>query len=53
VATPEVVKREMRRIIRILSKDGGYIIAPTHAMPGDVPPENVLAFLDVCRHQDI
>lgn len=50
-ASPEEVKREMVRIIDILSKDGGYIIAPTHAMPGDIPPENVLAFLEVCQNQ--
>ena len=49
--TPEEVKLEMRRIIGILSKNGGYIIAPTHAMPNDIPTENVLAFLEVCREQ--
>ena len=51
--TPAEVEAEMRRIIAILSGDGGYIIAPTHAMPGDIPPENVMAFLKVCRHQEI
>ena len=50
-ASPDEVKKEMARIIQILSKDGGYIIAPTHAMPGDIPPENVLAFLEVCKNQ--
>jgi len=50
-AAPEEVKLEMARIIGILSKDGGYIIAPTHAMPGDIPVENVLAFLEVCKEQ--
>ena len=49
--TPEEVEREMRRILAILSKDGGYILAPTHAMPSDIPPENVMAFLRVCQHQ--
>jgi uroporphyrinogen decarboxylase len=29
-----------------MGKGGGYILAPTHAIPGDVPPENVLAMLD-------
>ena len=46
---PAEVKAEMRRIIDILAKDGGYIIAPTHAMTSDTPPENVLAFLEVCQ----
>ena len=50
-AAPEEVKREMRRVIGILSERGGYIIAPTHAMPNDIPTANVLAFLEVCREQ--
>ncbi len=50
-ATPGEVKQEMERIIGILSENGGYIIAPTHAMPGDIPTGNVLAFLDVCKNQ--
>jgi uroporphyrinogen decarboxylase len=51
-ATPAEVKKEMHRIMDILSVDGGYIIAPTHAMPNDIPEENVLAFLDVCRNEN-
>lgn len=39
----------MERIISVLEPDGGYILAPTHAMPGDIPPENVMAFLKVAR----
>ena len=50
-ATPEQLKTEMRRITDILSKDGGYIIAPTHAMPADIPSENVQAFLEFCQNQ--
>ena len=50
-ATPDEVEKETRRILGILSRDGGYILAPTHAMPGDIPPENVLAFLKVCQDQ--
>lgn len=48
-ATPEEVEREMERIIGILEPDGGYILAPTHAMPGDIPPENVMAFLRIAQ----
>lgn len=51
-ATPDQVEKETRRILQVLSPNGGYILAPTHAMPGDIPPENVLAFLKVCREQD-
>ena len=49
--TPEEVEKECRRILGILSRDGGYILAPTHAAGGDTPPENYLAFLKVCRDQ--
>ena len=51
-ATPEEVKKEMHRIMDILGKDGGYILAPTHAMPNDIPPENVLAFLEVAQNEN-
>ena len=36
----------------VIDAGGGYIAAPTHAVPGDVPPENILAMLDVFTHQD-
>ncbi|MDI9506234.1 MAG: uroporphyrinogen decarboxylase family protein [Bacillota bacterium] len=50
--TPEEVKAEMHRVMDILSVNGGYILAPTHAMPNDVPPENVMAFLEVARNEN-
>lgn len=50
-AKPDEVKAEMQRIIDVLANKGGYIIAPTHAMPGDIPEENVMAFLEVCQNQ--
>lgn len=33
-----------------MAKNGGYIAAPTHSVPGDVPPENVVALIDVLQH---
>jgi len=50
--TAEEVKAEMHRVMDILGKDGGYILAPTHAMPNDIPPENVLAFMEVARNEN-
>lgn len=38
--------------MKALRRDGGLIIAPTHALPFDVPPENILALLDVFRNQE-
>ena len=45
-ASPEEVKRTVKETIRIMGRDGGYIAAPTHALPGDIPPENVLAMIE-------
>ena len=51
-ATPEEVKKETANLIRVLGKGGGYIAGPTHWIPGDVPPENIMAMLEVLRHQE-
>ena len=51
VGTPQEVADTTRRTMDIMGKGGGYIAAPTHAMPGDIPVENVLAMLDVFRNQ--
>ena len=50
-ATPAEVKAKTVEIMRIMGAGGGYIAAPTHAIPGDVPPENVEAMLDVFHNQ--
>lgn len=51
-ATPEEVKKETARIMRIMSKNGGYIAAPTHAVPFDVPAENIIAMFEVFQNQE-
>ncbi len=48
--TPEDVRAEVRRLIE-LGGEGGYILAPAHAVEGDVPLENMLVMIDeVKRH---
>ena len=49
--TPDEVKEQTRTMLEIMKPNGGYIAAPTHAMPNDIPVENMLAFLDVVRNQ--
>ncbi len=44
--TPGEVKAEVRETMRTLGPGGGYILAPTHYLLPDVPPENVLALRD-------
>jgi len=48
--TPEEVRRESQRILAAGSA-GGYIFAPAHDVEGDVPLENMLAFIDTAREQ--
>ena len=47
--TPEEVTEEVRRIVRILGKGGGYVLNPVHNIQPDVPPENVAAMYDAIR----
>ncbi|MFW5870067.1 MAG: uroporphyrinogen decarboxylase family protein [Candidatus Sumerlaeota bacterium] len=43
--TPEDVREETRMLLD-LGAEGGYVFAPAHAVEGDVPLENMLAFID-------
>lgn len=44
--TPDELREVIAKTVKIMSTGGGYILAPTHAIPADVPPENVIAMLD-------
>ena len=44
--TPEEVRQEMKRVINILGKGGGYMVASVHTIMHEVPPENILAMVD-------
>jgi uroporphyrinogen decarboxylase len=44
--SPEEVRQEVKRVIDLLGKDGGYMLASVHTIMNDVPPENVLAMVD-------
>ena len=48
--TIEDVRRETEWLIN-LGREGGYILAPAHAVEGDVPLENMLAFMEVAKNQ--
>ena len=50
-ATPEQVTARAGEIMAVMSQNGGYIAAPTHAIPGDVPPENIRALIDLFQNQ--
>ena len=49
--TPEQVKAAARRLMREVGRDGGYIIAPAHSIPKDVPAENMAALIEAVQDQ--
>ena len=48
--TVEEVRNETRKLIA-LGREGGYILSPAHAVEGDVPLENMLAFIEEAKAQ--
>jgi uroporphyrinogen decarboxylase len=48
-ASPAEVRDLTREVKKIMGRDGGYILAPTHAVTGDIPVENVLAMAEAAR----
>ena len=48
--TVEDVRSETRRLLK-MGASGGYIFAPAHDVEGDVPLENMLAFIELVQNQ--
>jgi uroporphyrinogen decarboxylase len=44
------VRRETARLLE-LGREGSYIFSPAHAVEGDVPLENMLAFIELVQQQ--
>jgi uroporphyrinogen decarboxylase len=44
--TPAEIHDEVKRLIEHVGRGGGFIISPSHDMPGDIPLENLLAFIE-------
>jgi len=47
--TPHEIRDETRRLMDEVGRDGGFIIAPSHDMPGDIPIENMIAFIEAVQ----
>ena len=48
---PTELKAHVREMIARVGVNGGYVVAPTHAISRDVPPENIVAFIEVVQSQ--
>ena len=46
------VLAEARMLVRELGKEGGFILSPGIIVQEDVPMENILAFISMCKEQD-
>ncbi len=49
--TPEEVREKVAELLERLGREGGYIAAPAHAVPGDAPAENLHAMIEVLKEQ--
>jgi uroporphyrinogen decarboxylase len=47
--SPEDVRREVRTLIKVLGKNGGYICGPDHSVQKNMPAENLFAMYDEVR----
>lgn len=45
-ASVEEVKAEVKRILSVMDKNGGYILSPAHTIQYDVPAENIVAIYE-------
>jgi uroporphyrinogen decarboxylase len=48
--TPQQIRGEACRLMEQVGRGGGFIIAPSHDMPGDIPIENMVAFIETVRN---
>jgi len=48
--TKKDVREQTRRLLDA-GRDGGYVFAPSHDVPYDVPPENIVAMMEVLKAQ--
>lgn len=51
-ATPEEIRKVTVETLKIMGENGGFIAGPTHAVSGDVPPENIVLLIDILKNQE-
>lgn len=51
--SPEEVRKNVRRNLKIAGKKGGLLCSPTHLLEPEVPWENIMAYVNACREFDL
>lgn len=46
---PQQIRDEVRRLRDAVGRGGGFILAPSHDMPGDIPLENMVALVEAVQ----
>ncbi|MBN1400678.1 MAG: uroporphyrinogen decarboxylase [Anaerolineae bacterium] len=49
--SPQELIVHIREMVARIGAGGGFVVAPTHAIPRDVPPENIVAFIETVQNQ--
>ena len=49
--TPEDVRKEVKKLIKEIGAGGGYVLAPAHSTPKDVPLANMLTMIETLQSQ--
>jgi len=52
-ATPDEVRKRVVQLAGVLGRDGGYVMAPAHEMQDDIPPENIVAWIEAVRGLEV
>jgi len=52
-AAPHEVAENVRALVRIFKKGGGFVFNQVHNIMGDVPPENIVAMLDTAYEESL
>ena len=48
--TPDEIETTVRRNLDLVGEKGGLLACPTHMLEPEVPVENVIAYLEACKH---
>jgi len=47
--TPQQIRDEVRRLCDTVGRGGGFILAPSHDLPGDIPLQNMVALIEAVQ----